>query len=324
MTGIELTPLIIDRARGTLLASAVGDVLGVPYEFAAPTTDPQMVGGGLGPYAPGEWSDDTQMAICIAQVADSGIRLTTDKAQDDIGENFIHWLRDGASDVGIQTQAVLNRAAESSGDYSDRLRAAAREYAASTDRAAGNGALMRVGPIGIAFLWDREATARAARDIASLTHDDDLVFESCVLWAEAIRVAVTEGRLDVRAGLDLLRTDSVPFWESALADADKGIINPRTNGFTVSALQCAWYAVRSTVDLFGEGAMYEGLRKAVKIGGDTDTVAAIAGALLGARWGESAVPQDWKDKIFGWPDMTGAQLADMGERIVRNSQPRGF
>lgn len=324
MEDFELTPLMIDRARGALLASACGDALGAPYEFAPPTEDPQMIGGGLGPYQPGEWTDDTQMAICIAKVADFGLPLTTDAAHDEIGENFLNWLHDGATDVGIQTRAVLTEAAAGTGDVSDRLRAAAQEYNAYTNRSAGNGALMRIAPIGISFLWDRESTARAARDIATLTHPDQVVQESCVLWAEAMRVAVLDGELDIRAGMDLILESSRDAWEQILADADNGIIDPRSNGYTVSALQCAWFAVRSTLDLFGEGAVYEGLRQAVKLGGDTDTVAAIAGALLGARWGESAVPQEWQKPLHGWPDMTGADLADLGERIVRNSRPRGF
>ncbi|QOQ39640.1 ADP-ribosylglycohydrolase family protein [Trueperella pecoris] len=324
MDSFALTDLMIDRARGALLAAACGDALGVPYEFAHATQDPQMVGGGLGPYRPGEWSDDTQMAICIASVADSGLRLTSDRAQDEIGQNFINWMHDGASDIGIQTRAVLSAAAKLSGDVSDRLRESARQYAMSTDRAGGNGALMRIAPVGISFLWDRDATARAARDIASLTHFDREVKESCILWAEAMRVAVVDGVLDMRVGLDLLLEESRDKWNSLIADAERGLVNPRTNGYTVSALQCAWFAVVATHEYFGEAAMYEGLRRAVKLGGDTDTVATIAGALLGARWGESAIPVEWRESVHGWPGMTGQDLADMGERIVRNSHPRGF
>ena len=67
---MQLTTQQTDRAAGVLLGQACGDALGVPYEFATPPRDePQMKGGGLGPYAPGEWSDDTQMALCIAQVS---------------------------------------------------------------------------------------------------------------------------------------------------------------------------------------------------------------------------------------------------------------
>ncbi|WP_300048283.1 ADP-ribosylglycohydrolase family protein [Trueperella sp.] len=319
-----LTDLMVDRGRGALLASACGDALGVPYEFTRGTDDPQMLGGGLGPYEPGEWSDDTQMAICVASVADSGLSLTSDKAHDEIGQNFINWMHDGATDIGIQTRAVLLNASRMTGDVSDRLRQAARDYAATTERGAGNAALGRIAPIGISFLWDRDATARAARSIATLTHADREAEEACVLWAEAMRVAVIDGVLNVRAGMDLLLEESRPSWEARIADAEAGLVNPRTNGYTVSALQCAWFAVKATQDYFGEAAMYDGLRRAVKLGGDTDTVAAIAGALLGARWGESAIPAAWKDAVHGWPGMSGAELADMGERIVRNSQPRGF
>ena len=82
-----------------MLASACGDALGVPYEFAAPTDSPEMIGGGLGPYEPGEWSDDTQMAICIAKVAAKGVSLTSEPALDLVGERFLDWLAGGASDV---------------------------------------------------------------------------------------------------------------------------------------------------------------------------------------------------------------------------------
>lgn len=318
----ELTDLMVDRARGALLASACGDALGVPYEFSKAPEDPQMVGGGLGPYGPGEWSDDTQMAICVAQVADS-VRLTTDAAHDEVGQNLIDWMRDGATDIGTQTRAVLTAGAQWEGDVSDRLRKAAGEYAKQSNRTAGNAALARIAPVGISCLWDREATARAARGIASLTHIDREVEEACVLWAEAMRVAVVHGELNIRAGMDLLLEDSRSRWEEMIADADSGILDPRSNGYVVPALQCAWYAAHSTLEYFGEAAVYAGLRQAVKLGGDTDTVAAITGALLGARWGESAVPQKWKDAVHGWPGMTGADLADLGERIVRN-RPRGF
>ncbi|WP_314964159.1 ADP-ribosylglycohydrolase family protein, partial [Bradyrhizobium cosmicum] len=86
---------------------ACGDALGVPYEFGPPLheTKPEMVGGGLGPYAPGEWSDDTQMAICTARVTAEG--PLDDRALGRIMRGFQHCLDDGASDVGNQTRAVL-------------------------------------------------------------------------------------------------------------------------------------------------------------------------------------------------------------------------
>ena len=260
----EATPEIVSRARGAMLASACGDALGVPYEFAAPTDSPEMIGGGLGPYEPGEWSDDTQMAICIAKVAAKGVSLTSEPALDLVGERFLDWLAGGASDVGTQTRAVLAHAAEAGrGDVSDRLHEAADEFSARTDRAAGNGALMRTTPVGLAFPGSRMRTAKAAKAMARLTHYDPLVDQSCILWTEAIRHALTTGRADVRAGLDLLDAQARDYWAKAVDDAEAGAFSAHQNGFTVVALQCAWHAVFSVRDLAGERAVRTGLVNAV-------------------------------------------------------------
>ena len=164
------TSVQVDRAIGVLLGLTSGDALGVPYEFKPalePKEQPQMKGGGLGPYAPGEYSDDGQMAVCIAQVAALGMDLTSEAAIDAIAERFIAWADGGASDIGIQTSAVLGRARRLDGSAGRRLtRAAADYYAVNPSRAAGNGALMRTGIVGICALEDRERTAAAARAIA--------------------------------------------------------------------------------------------------------------------------------------------------------------
>ncbi|MFF4547421.1 ADP-ribosylglycohydrolase family protein [Streptomyces sp. NPDC001406] len=107
-----------DRAAGVLLGAAVGDALGVPYEFKATLRDdqqPLMIGGGLGPYKPGEYSDDTQMQVCIAEVAAGGADLRTPEALDAIAARFQGWLSGGASDVGSQTRAVLGAARRAPG-----------------------------------------------------------------------------------------------------------------------------------------------------------------------------------------------------------------
>jgi len=111
-----------DRAAGVLLGQGCGDALGVPYEFGTPTTgEAQMAGGGLGSYQPGEWSDDTQMALCIAQVAATGADLRSANALDEIALAFEDWLRQGPSDVGIQTGSVLRAAARIEGREAERL-----------------------------------------------------------------------------------------------------------------------------------------------------------------------------------------------------------
>ena len=314
-----------DRSAGVLLGQACGDALGVPYEFRTPPGDDElaeMKGGGLGPYQPGEWSDDTQMALCIARVAAKGVDLTTDEALDKIADAFLDWGTHGASDIGNQTRAVLRAARQSEGPAGKRLRDAARAYASRNPQSAGNGALMRTSVVGLTSLDDRDATARGARAVAELTHGDPLAAESCVLWSEAVRVAVNSGELELLAGLDLLpeeRRDQWRGWIEQATDADPRQFTP--NGFTVTALQAAWASITSTPepDLDpAEGSypclhLQHALHNAIRVGDDTDTVAAIAGGLAGARWGSSAVPWHWRRAVHGWPDdLTVRDLVSLG------------
>ncbi|MFE0627557.1 ADP-ribosylglycohydrolase family protein [Streptomyces sp. NPDC058864] len=111
--GFRLDARGIDRAAGVLLGAAAGDALGVPYEFASTLREdqrPGMIGGGLGPYRPGEYSDDTQMQVCVAQVAATGADLRDPGSLDAIAAGFRRWVDRGATDVGAQTRAVLGTA----------------------------------------------------------------------------------------------------------------------------------------------------------------------------------------------------------------------
>jgi ADP-ribosyl-[dinitrogen reductase] hydrolase len=323
---------VLDRASGVLVAQACGDALGVPYEFARPPGDdeqPEMRGGGLGPYAPGEWSDDTQMSVCVARVAARGGGLTTEAELDEVAAAFEAWRTGGASDVGTQTATVLRDAAGLPGGAAHRLRTAAALLHAVTGRTAGNGALMRTGVVGLVALHDREATARAARAVAVLTHPDPLAGDSCVLWSEAVRLAVVEQRLDVRAGLDLLPAERRAGWADHLTDAERR--HPEAdlaggNGFTVTALQAAWHAIVSTEPPRGDAAgglhLPAALAAAVRTGGDTDTVAAIAGALLGARYGTGAVPEAWLRAVHGWPGLGARRLGALGRATAQGGPGR--
>ena len=313
-----------DRAAGVLLGQACGDALGVPYEFAAPPVgEAQMLGGGLGPYAPGEWSDDTQMAICIARVAASGADLTSAAARDLVAAAFEGWAANGASDIGNQTSAVLRGAAHLAGSPSQRLLSASAAVHGRSGRSAGNGALMRTGVVGLTRLFDRDHTAASARALAELTHYDWVAGDSAVLWSEAVRVAVVHGRLDLAGGLDLIPDERREQWRTWIEDAtgaEPKRFNP--NGYTVTALQAAWAAITSTDE--GDGSplhLQRGLQAAVKAGDDTDTVAAIAGALLGARYGASAIPARWRRMVHGWPGLRARDLISLAILTATNSAP---
>ena len=306
---MTLTPTILDRAAGVLLGQAIGDALGVPYEFA-PRIElgtARMIGGGLGPYAPGEWSDDTQMATVIAQVSATGVDLRTDHALDSIAQGFLDWQARGASDIGNQTRAVLTDARRGDGAIGHRMALAASEPAFAGR--AGNGALMRTGIVGLVALADPVATSEAARRVAALTHPDVRCLDSCVLWSEAVRVAVTRGELDALAGITLLPVERRAEWLQVIEQAETQPADAFTpNGYTITAFQAAWSAIHSTRHLAGSAHVEAALQQAIAIGDDTDTVAAIAGALLGARYGLSGLPKDPAAQVHGWPGLDGRDL----------------
>lgn len=324
---MRLSTAQTDRAAGVLLTGAAGDALGVPYEFGRPPGAgelAEMRGGGLGNFAPGEWSDDTSMAIAIAEVTATGADLTTDDALDAIASNFLRWYDGGPADIGIQTSAVLGATRRLLDRDAGRPAAVmAREsaaYASRRSHAAGNGALMRTAPVALAHLDDREKLARAARLVASLTHADPLAGDSCVLWCEAIRIAVLEGRIDVRAGLDLLPEDRRDQWATWLDEAHtRPAVVFTSNGYTVTALQAAVAAISATPD-DNCRQLQEALHAAIRIGNDTDTVAAIAGGLLGAKWGASAVPWRWRRAVHGWPGRDSRDLVSLATLTVRGGQ----
>lgn len=298
------------RAAGVLLATACGDALGAAYEFGPPLPADEpvgMIGGGPFGWAPGEWTDDTSMAIPIARAAARGADLRDEAVLDGIVAEWVAWART-AKDVGVQTSAVLRGLDDPS---AATARESARRVHERTGRSGGNGSLMRTAPVALAYLEDPDALVEAAMAISALTHHDPEAGEACALWSLGIRHAVLHGSLaGVREGLAHLPADRAAVWAQRLdeAEAEPPSAFPR-NGWVVQALQAAWSAIvrtRVPVDDPGRGShpaqhLRLALEAAVRGGNDTDTVAAIAGGLLGARWGVSAIPAQWRRATHGWP-----------------------
>ena len=311
----------VDRAAGVLLATACGDALGAGYEGQGPlaeTTAVAMTGGGFG-WAPGEWTDDTSMAVAIAEFVANGTDLSTPQAHDAIAVRWAGWARE-AVDVGQQTRAGLWAAGrEPTGAM---LTAAATAHDAGVGESAGNDSLVRTAPVALAFLGDSDALVEAAHAIAALAHYDPEAGEACALWCLAIRHAVLHGTFDgLRLALDTLPADRRALWTARLDEAEA---NPPAhfshNGWVVQALQCAWSAIMRTAvpredpaaGVFAAQHLQFALESAVRGGHDTGTVAAIAGGLLGARWGASAVPAHWRRTVHGWPGLRGRDLIRLG------------
>lgn len=312
-----------DRAQGVLVASAVGDALGAGYEFgAAPYIGwPAMIGGGLGGFAPGEWTDDTAQSVAIAEVAATGVDLRDESSLDAIAQRFADWYAEEPPDVGIQTSGVLSQAGRN--PSAARMRAAASSVHERSGRSAGNGSLMRTAPVALAHLDDPHALVEAAMAVSALTHHDRLAGQGAALWCLMIRHAVLTGELP--AAEDVLPfLPAADYWRGVLREAEeRHPTDFSNNGWTVGALQAAWSAITHTPvpDDVPARHLQASLAVAIGIGHDTDTVAAIAGALLGARWGLSAVPHEWVRKLHGWPGLRAGDLVRLASLTTSGGQP---
>lgn len=327
---MTLTTAQLDRACGVLLGTAAGDALGAAYEFGAPRgpeLEVAMVGGGAFGWEPGEWTDDTSMAIAIAEVAATAADLRQEQALDAVVKRWHAWSQH-AKDVGVQTRSVLSRAGRS-GISAQTARAESAALHQRTGRTAGNGSLMRTAPVALAYLDDLAALVEAARAVSELTHYDLEAGDACVLWCCAIRHAVLTGELDTRIGLQHIDPARREVWASRLdaAEASKPF-NFTNNGWVVEALQAAWCAIAitpvpqedSATGVFRVDHLRHALYAAVRGGGDTDTVAAIAGGLLGAAYGASVVPAEWRRALHGWPGLGSRDLVALATRIVKHDE----
>jgi ADP-ribosyl-[dinitrogen reductase] hydrolase len=333
---MKLNPLQNDRAAGVLVSLAAGDALGAGYEFGAPLpdgTEVTMKGGGPFGFAPAEWTDDTSMAVPIAQAlleSASGAVSSSPAALTMVVRAWTAWASE-AKDVGAQTSSVIaaaRRLASAAGrskvnaaDFST----AAADFHARTGRSAGNGSLMRTAPLALAYL-DRDPSElmSAAGVLSAVTHADPDAQEACGLWRVAIRNAVLTGRLDVRAGLPLLSPERAALWLERIEVAERS--RPRDfsrNGWVVEAFQGAWSAIHTTaVSASGPAHLRAALEEAVRGGRDTETVAAIAGGLLGAAYGYTAVPFEWRQRLHGWPGLRPRDLMTLGMELGRGEGRR--
>jgi ADP-ribosyl-[dinitrogen reductase] hydrolase len=292
-----------DRIAGVLLGQAAGDALGTHYETGIPSHGhAEMLGGGYG-FEPGEYSDDTQQAVCVAQARSEPLA---------VAERLLKWYRSHPKDIGAATRAVLS-GCRAPGDVLAASKAYGEQMAARLKPRGwhpglANGSLMRTGPVCLPFLGDRDRVAAVAREVSDVTHYDPYAGDACVLWSLAIEAAISAGhganaQSLISAGLPYVPQGRRGWWSEVIAQALRS--RPavyRMNGSAVGAFAAALSSVSHARSL------PNGLQKAIQIGGDTDTVAAIAGALLGAVHGASSVPSKWREAVHGWPGLKAEDL----------------
>jgi ADP-ribosyl-[dinitrogen reductase] hydrolase len=313
----EVSPGILDRAKGVLVASAAGDAVGAPYEFGPPLEPEEKI--GMYPhrsFAAGEWTDDTSQALAIARGA-LVAPLHSDEGAQAVTDQFYRWYDEDRKGIGNQTRLIMANLSERT---AENLLDRSINFAKSEPLASGNGSLMRTGPVALSYLADDEHLVTAATRMSELTHAELTCVEACVIWSKAIRHAILFENFDgVYRAIRELEADRADFWLEIFerAEANEPKVFSR-NGWVIEAIQVAWSAM-SRNDQSDPSHLRKSIEDCVRAGMDTDTTAAIAGALLGARWGASAVPQEWASLIHGWPGYHLQDLESLAEKLVRNS-----
>lgn len=285
-----------ERYHGAMLGLAAGDALGTTLEFKppgsfAPIDD--MVGGGPFDLAPGQWTDDTSMALCLAA---SLVEQQGFDARDQI-ERYARWWQQGymsstgvCFDIGVTVRTALARYGRT-GD----------PYAGSDDPAtAGNGAIMRLAPVALAFAQSPATAIERAADSARTTHQAPEAVDGCRYLA-----ALLLGALDGAPKERLLAPRFSPiqgYWDThPLAPAIDAVAagsfltkSPpaiRGTGYVVASLEAALWA-------FAQSRSFEhGALLAVNLGDDADTTGAVYGQLAGAFYGAEGIPAAWRERL---------------------------
>jgi ADP-ribosylglycohydrolase len=289
-----------DRRRGALIGMAVGDALGAAVEFKPPGSFPPVTDyrtGGPHGLNIGEWTDDTSMALALADsMASAGWDLN------DQARRYCDWWRNGkysvngrCFDIGITCRSSLGQFA-STGD--------ARTAASSDEYSSGNGSIMRLAPVPIKFIElfpDRiEELANLAEESSLVTHASPQCLSACRYFALVLAGLMSgQPREEVLSPeweplQELLRIKPLvgPIEDVALGSFRR--LSPpeiKGSGYVVKSLEAALWAFHDAADF------RESVLKAVNLGDDADTTGAVCGQLAGAFWGETGIPKEWREAL---------------------------
>lgn len=279
-----------ERAVGALVGLAVGDAVGTTLEFKAPDTFApidDLVGGGPFGLEPGEWTDDTSMALCLAEsILDTGGMDLADQLR-----RYLLWTDHGylssngrCFDIGTTTHTQL-----------ERFRRSGEPVDPHPDQeSAANGSLMRLGPVPIRWHADIAKAAEESGRSSRTTHPADRPVDVCRLMGAMVAALIGGACFD--------EVTSPGFWtfgplHAVVAEIAAGVWKGkqppqiRGTGYCIDALEAALWAVGDAEDF------RSAVLRAANLGDDADTTAAIAGQLAGARWGASAIPEPWRAKV---------------------------
>ncbi len=287
----KLDAATLDRGRGALVGLAVADALGTTLEFEARDALPvhtEMTGGGPFCLDPGVWTDDTSMALALAD----SLAATDGFDAADVMNRFLRWMEHGAYspagrcfDIGVTTQEALLR-----------YRRTGDPFAGPTaEDTAGNGSLMRLAPAVLGCLDDAASCRRVAGEQSRTTHGAPQAVQSCQFFAGLLRRAI--GGETKEAVLAAQDWDGHPAIGAVAGGSWRGKARAaiRSSGYVIHTLEAALWAVDAT-DSFETAVIL-----AVNLADDADTVGAVTGQLAGALYGMGAIPSRWLDRL-AWRD----------------------
>lgn len=290
----------LERFRGCLLGLAAGDAVGTTVEFKArgsfsPVKD--MVGGGPFNLKPGQWTDDTSMALCLAM---SLIEVGGFDAVDQM-KRYCDWYENGylsstgeCFDIGNTVSQALYQ-----------FKASGDPFSGSTHpRSAGNGCLMRLAPVMMFYFPDRDRALHFAGESSRTTHGAAECIDASRLFGDMLFRALSgASKTEILFDNDPKMVESPSIQAIAQGDyRSKAIDEIRGSGYVVESLEAALWCFWST-------QTYEqAVLAATNLGDDADTTAAICGQVAGAYYGESTIPSHWLSQLTMREEMT--ELAD--------------
>ena len=300
---MAVQPVISDRARGVIVGLVCGDALGAPVEFESRETIAEryplglrdFTSGGWMNVKPGELTDDSRMTIDLAET------LTRPGPVDlnELGRRFVTWMEEQPKDIGHTTRLAIELLRD--GVAWDRAGQIALVRRGSSS-AASNGAVMRCAPVAVRFRDRPDELRTVSIDTARITHAEPRCTWSAVAINQAIAHLLADGavhRLVAVAVAGIEQPDVVAAIEAAPNLAEHELSG---SGFVLNAVQIAFWAT------LNHATFEEALVSAVMIGDDTDTNAAVTGALAGAMHGYARIPERWRSGIHEHDRLIG--LAD--------------
>jgi ADP-ribosyl-[dinitrogen reductase] hydrolase len=298
---------ILNRFRGCLLGLAVGDAVGTSVEFKSrgslvPIND--MCGDGPFRLKPGEWTDDTSMALCLAT---SLIESKGFDARDQMNR-YCRWWENGylssngrCFDIGITIQNALHR-----------YKTTGEPFSGSTDpNSAGNGSLMRLAPVVMYFYPDRKQILHYSVESSITTHGATECIDGCRLFGDILFKALSgldKDEVLSNTSSDIIESDSIKSISQG-EYRNKEEKNIRGTGYVVQSLEAALWCFWVT-DSFESAIL-----KAANLGDDADTTAAICGQLAGAHYGEDGIPKKWLERL-----VMREEIAQIAEKLFDNDR----